>query len=72
MSVTGGDQSLYVQVTRGAAKRDHVLPEPIAPTVFARSTCLDPKPGHAPASAITCDDIRWHYCDIKAIDLLRT
>jgi len=34
------------------------------------STCLDPKRGHAPVSAITCDDIRWHYCDIKAIDLL--
>ena len=66
----GGDQCLYVQVTRGAAKRDHVLPEPITPTVFAMSTCLDPKRGHAPVSAITCDDIRWHYCHIKAIDLL--
>ncbi|MGH8508534.1 MAG: D-amino acid aminotransferase [Gammaproteobacteria bacterium] len=66
----GGDQSMYVQVTRGVAKRDHVLPEPITPTVFAMSTCLDPNRGHAPVSAITCEDIRWRYCDIKAIDLL--
>lgn len=65
-----GDQSLYVQVTRGVAKRDHVLPAPVRPTVFAMSNALDPGRATEPVSAITCEDIRWKFCDIKAICLL--
>ena len=69
----GGDQSLYLQVTRGPAARDHALPENPAPTVFAMSNPLQP-----PAleilehgiQAITLDDIRWARCHIKAISLL--
>jgi D-alanine transaminase len=70
----GGDQSLYLQVTRGsAAKRDHAFPAQITPTVFAMSTALAP-PGPALAqhgvAAITLDDIRWRFCHLKAITLL--
>ena len=69
----GGDQSLYLQVTRGPAARDHALPKKPAPTVFAMSNPL-----RAPAAetleegikAITLDDIRWARCHIKAISLL--
>ena len=70
----GGDQSVYLQVTRGAdSKRDHAFPKGIAPTVFAMSTPMAPlPPGMAERgiAAITRDDYRWARCDIKAITLL--
>ncbi len=69
----GGDQSLYLQVTRGVAPRDHVFPESVTPTAFAMSTPLmpaDEKYKTQGAAAITLDDIRWPTCNIKAIPLL--
>ena len=30
----GDDQSIYLQVTRGVAKRDHAFPKDVKPTVF--------------------------------------
>jgi D-alanine transaminase len=70
----GGDQSVYLQVTRGVApRRDHAFPEDSRPTVFAMcSACLvsrdiDSEPG---VSAITLPDIRWQHCNVKAITLL--
>jgi D-alanine transaminase len=69
----GGDQSLYLQITRGVAKRDHAFPKNCAPTVFAMSNPLVP-PGteilEKGVAAITIDDIRWQHCHIKAISLL--
>ena len=68
------DQSIYLQVTRGAAgNRDHEIPRDISPTLFAMAS---PLPEPAPErmkngiSAITLDDIRWQHCNIKAITLL--
>ncbi len=66
----GGDQSVYLQVTRGVARRDHVLPGPVAPTVFAMSSPHTPQPEPEPVGAVTCEDIRWRYCHIKSIGLL--
>lgn len=70
----GGDQSVYLQVTRGAApKRDHAFPANTLPTVFAMSTPLTPNPpeiAERGVAAITLEDIRWKYCHIKAITLL--
>lgn len=69
----GGDQSLYLQVTRGSAQRDHALPENPQPTVFAMSNPLKPLAAdiiESGVSAITLDDIRWQRCHIKAISLL--
>jgi D-alanine transaminase len=68
-----GDQSLYLQITRGSAKRDHALPENPKPTVFAM--CNELKPQEAKiinkgVAAITIDDIRWSRCHIKATSLL--
>ncbi|MEO6696941.1 MAG: D-amino acid aminotransferase [Gammaproteobacteria bacterium] len=68
-----GDQSVYLQVTRGVAKRDHAFPKGVTPTVFAMSNPLAPLPASLAAegiAAITLDDIRWRYCNIKAITLL--
>ncbi len=68
-----GEQSVYLQVTRGHAPRDHAFPLDAKPTIFISSAPLKPvatellKNGVA---AITLEDIRWKYCHIKAIALL--
>ncbi len=67
------DQSLYLQVTRGVAGRDHRFPEKSTPTVFAMSKPLPPAPPELlerGVAAITLPDIRWQCCHIKAISLL--
>ncbi len=69
----GGEQSLYLQITRGPAARDHSFPEEIQPTVFVSSTPLKTPPPaiqQQGVAAITLDDIRWKHCHIKAITLL--
>ncbi len=69
----GGEQSLYLQVTRGSAQRDHAMPDDPVPTVFAMSNPLHPvsqKIREQGVAAITLDDIRWQRCHIKAISLL--
>lgn len=69
----GDDQSLYLQVTRGSAQRDHAMPKNPQPTVFAMSNALHSVSAdireHGVA-AISHDDIRWQRCHIKAISLL--
>lgn len=70
----GGDQYVYLQLSRGAEfGRNHApLPE-IAPTVFAYCS---PWPEPAPATlrdglaCITAADTRWARCDIKSVALL--
>lgn len=69
----GGDQSVYLQVTRGSAQRDHAMPENPTPTVFAMCNPLHPvsqEIREKGIAAITLDDIRWQRCHIKAISLL--
>lgn len=70
---TGDDQSVYLQVTRGAAQRDHAMPDDPVPTVFAMSNPLHPVSQEIREhgiAAISLDDIRWQRCHIKAISLL--
>jgi len=69
----GNNQSVYLQITRGVAPRDHAFPVNCQPTVFAMSTPLpdsDGGAGGAGVSAITLEDIRWLHCDLKTIALL--
>lgn len=70
----GDDQFVYIQVTRGVAKRDHAFPNPeVTPTVFAMSTAF-----HQPSqkireegvAVVTLPDERWLHCDIKSTALL--
>ncbi len=67
------DQSIYLQITRGVARRDHAFPRDVRPTVFAMSTPLAPiadairRDGVA---AITLRDTRWENCHLKTISLL--
>ena len=67
------DQSVYIQVTRGVAPRDHAFPRGVAPTVFMFAQPLVSATTAQKAAgvcAITAPDIRWGRCDIKAISLL--
>jgi len=68
-----GDQSVYLQITRGVAARDHAFPLNITPTVFAYAQPLTPPSPEILArgvSAVTLRDLRWQRCDIKATSLL--
>ncbi|HID49302.1 MAG TPA: D-amino acid aminotransferase, partial [Chromatiales bacterium] len=68
-----GEQSIYLQVTRGVAARDHRFPGGTRPTVFLMSNlyqAVPPEQLQQGVSAITLDDIRWQYCHIKSIALL--
>ncbi len=68
-----GDQSVYLQVTRGVARRDHGFPGDVQPTIFIMSNPfkpVEPELLQKGVAAITLDDIRWQYCHIKSIALL--
>lgn len=70
----GGDQLLYVQVTRGVEpERNHVPRPDTRPTVFASVQKLPLIAAEAIANGvagITAEDIRWARCDIKSTSLL--
>ena len=69
----GEDQYLYLQITRGVAKRDHAFPKLVKQTVFMLSSPLlspDPALKQSGVTAITAVDNRWLRCDIKATSLL--
>ncbi|SAL12140.1 class IV aminotransferase [Caballeronia cordobensis] len=69
-----GDALVYIQVTRGVAKRrGHAFPAGITPTVFVMlgqlvfPSAADRERG---AVAVTAEDKRWLHCDIKSVSLL--
>jgi len=69
----GEDQSVYLQVTRGVAKRDHAFPKNVKPTVFGMSNPLSTPAGETVDGgihAITTIDYRWLRCDVKSTSLL--
>ena len=70
----GGDQYLYLQVSRGAATdRSHAWPEGLRPTLFAYTSTLEPVSPQVLAqgvTAITAPDTRWARRDIKSTALL--
>ena len=65
---------LYMQITRGVARRDHAFPtQPVPPAVVVTIRRIPPYPEDISkwqASAITQPDLRWARCDIKSIGLL--
>ncbi len=67
------DQMIYIQVTRGVAPRDHVMPKDIAPTVFIMASSMKPPSAHAVREGVACvtaQDFRWERGDIKSTSLL--
>lgn len=68
----GADCMVYIQVTRGVAKRDHAFPLNVAPTVYMMVSpfirpSLEREQG---IKAVSIDDVRWLRCDIKSVSLL--
>jgi D-alanine transaminase len=69
------DGLLYLQVSRGVARRDHAFPDPATrPTMVVTARRVDPAQGEAKAAAgvavITVPESRWGRCDIKTVNLL--
>lgn len=70
-----GNGIVYIQITRGVAKRDHAFPSgPVAPAVVVTAARLDIAKTDAMAAegvaVITVPDNRWDRVDIKSIALL--
>ncbi len=69
----GPDQLIYIQVTRGVAPRDHVMPAQITPTVFMMCSVMKPATPEQRRQGVACltaRDFRWERGDIKSISLL--
>ncbi|MDE2176224.1 MAG: D-amino acid aminotransferase [Betaproteobacteria bacterium] len=67
------DQCIYIQVTRGVAKRDHAFPQGVEPTVFMMSFPFPHVPEQKRAQGVACitaPDLRWRNAHIKSISLL--
>lgn len=65
--------AVYLQVTRGAAKRDFPFPADTPPTVVAFAVEMDLMDSPAAAAGIrvvTTPDLRWKRRDIKSVSLL--
>ena len=69
------DGSVYLQITRGTAARDHAFPHPSTPpSVVVTAKSLDYAAANAKAAkgvaVVTQADQRWGRCDIKTVGLL--
>jgi D-alanine transaminase len=67
------DGIVYIQVTRGDAPRSHFWPEEIEPTVVAYSRSFvfpDAMKKERGIRVLTTSDHRWHYCNLKSVNLL--
>ncbi|MBK9235307.1 MAG: D-amino acid aminotransferase [Rhodoferax sp.] len=67
------DQLVYIQVTRGVAMRDHVMPSDVSPTVFVMTNAMKPPSAGQREQGVACvtaDDFRWEKAHIKSVSLL--
>jgi D-alanine transaminase len=69
------DGLLYLQITRGVARRDHAFPDPaVPPAIVVTARRVDLAAAEARAAVgigvITVPENRWGRCDIKTIGLL--
>lgn len=68
-----GEGMVYLQLTRGVAPRNHVIPADVAPTLlfYPRPLPPVPAPGQGEgAKLLSVPDERWKRCWIKTIALL--
>jgi len=64
---------LYIQITRGVARRDHPFPVGVAPGVVMTVRRIKPTSAATVAAGVavvSTPDIRWKRCDIKSVSLL--
>ena len=66
------DQLVYIQVTRGVAMRDHIMPPGLTPTVFVTSNRMSIYPEQDRVQGVVCvtaDDFRWKKAHVKSTSL---
>ena len=65
---------VYLQISRGVARRDHPFPDPpVRPALVVTARRTPPVPAKTideSVAVISQPDIRWERCDIKSISLL--
>ena len=67
------NQLIYIQITRGVAMRDHVMPVNIKPTVFVMANQMNlatDTQRSLGVACITAEDFRWEKAHIKSTSLL--
>ena len=67
------DQIIYIQVSRGVAPRDHIMPPGLTPTVFVMINPMklpSPQAREQGVACVTADDFRWEKAHIKSTSLL--
>lgn len=67
------DGIVYVQVSRGEAERAHFWPDDVEPTALAYSRQYrfpDAMKKDRGWRVITAPDHRWHFCQVKSVNLL--
>lgn len=67
------DQLIYIQITRGVAMRDHVMPTDITPTVFVMINAMkqpSDSDRHNGVACVSAQDFRWERAHIKSTSLL--
>lgn len=67
------DGIVYIQVTRGESTRAHFWPDESTPTVLAYSRSFrfpDATKKELGIRVITAIDRRWHFCQVKSVNLL--
>ena len=67
------NQLIYIQITRGVALRDHVMPVDPVPTVFAMTNKMNLATEVQRTQGVACvtaDDFRWDKAHIKSTSLL--
>jgi D-alanine transaminase len=61
---------LYIQVSRGTAPRKHEFPQNTQPNLMMSVTPLSLPDKDKKASLVTVEDKRFHFCNIKTVNLL--
>ncbi|MBV8392497.1 MAG: D-amino-acid transaminase [Alphaproteobacteria bacterium] len=67
------DGLVYIQVTRGVARRDHAFPTTAVKPALVLTTKIMSRAGLDPGKGVavkSTPDIRWERCDIKSVSLL--
>ncbi len=73
VDIPSNDWLIYLQITRGVAMRDHVMPKDIEPTVFMMRSPLKLATAQQHKQGVACvsaEDFRWEKAHIKSTSLL--
>lgn len=70
LKVDSGDQFVYMQVTRGSGLRGHIYAGDIRANLWITLTPSSVADTYKPIDVITYEDKRFHYCNVKTLNLI--